>query len=141
MHELPVVYYNTKMLGSFQLSVIDSLNTVHKVRHYQENVSRIAPDEAKARFLLENAPVHTDAEKHVCADGYFRTMFLPPITTSIIQSMDLGVIESCKRFYHQKYMDEVLVVIEEEDDTRAQRTLRNIKTYNIKSAINNFASA
>ena len=38
-------------------------------------------------------------------------------------------------------MDEVLVLIEEEEDTRGQRALSNIKTYNIKSAIYNFASA
>ena len=38
-------------------------------------------------------------------------------------------------------MDEVLVVIEEEEDTRGQRTIENIKTYNIRSAIYNLASA
>ena len=51
---------------------------------------------------------------------------------------------SCKRFYQQKYLDEVLVVIEEEEDleedTRGQRPLRNMKTYDIKSAIYNFVS-
>ena len=45
---------------------------------------------------------------------------------------------SCKQ---RKYLDEVLVVIEEEEDTRGQRNLKNIKTHNIKSDIYNFASA
>ena len=34
-----------------------------------------------------------------------------------------------------------MVLIEEEEDTRGQRTLKNKKAYNTKSAINNFASA
>ena len=33
------------------------------------------------------------------------------------------------------------MVIEEEEDTRGERTNKNIKTYNIKSAIYNFESA
>ena len=50
-----------------------------------------------------------------------------------------------KRIYTRKYLDEVLVVISDEDDeiedTRGLRTLENIKSYNIKSGIYNFASA
>ena len=76
---------------------------------------------------------------------YDRTMFFPPNTTSIIQPMDLGVIVSCKRFHQWKYQDEVLVFIDEVEDleeyAKGQRTLKNIKTCNIKSAIYNFASA
>ena len=49
---------------------------------------------------------------------------------------------ACKRWYTRKYLYEVLVVIEDEaEDTRGLRTLNNIKTYNIKSAIFYFASA
>ena len=110
------------------------------MRHHQENVLCIAPEEVKA-LLLDNAPVHPDPENIVSADDNICTMFLPPNATSIIQPMDLGVIESCKRFYQRKYLDEVLVVIELEEDTRGQQTLKNIKTYNIKSAIYNFAFA
>ena len=52
------------------------------------------------------------------------------------------MIMACKRWYTRKYLDEVLVVIEDEaEDTRGLRTLNNIKTYSIKSAIFNFASA
>ena len=89
---------------------------------------RIAPEEAKALLLLDNAPAHPDAEQLVCADGKIRTMFLPPNANTIIQPMDLGVIVSCKLFYQRKYLDEVIVVIEEEKDTRGQRTPKNIKT-------------
>ncbi|KAK3886656.1 hypothetical protein Pcinc_009210 [Petrolisthes cinctipes] len=59
--------------------------------------------------------------------------------------MDQGVIVSCKRCYQRRYLDEVLVVLEEEEDLdedkRGQRTLNNIKNYNFKSAIYNFASS
>ena len=48
---------------------------------------------------------------------------------------------SCKRCYQRQYLDEVLVVIEEEEDTRGQRTLKNIKTFDISSAILNLTSA
>ena len=102
------------------------------MRHHQENVLSIAPEEAKALLLLDNAPANPDAEKLVSADGKLCTMFLPLNTTSIIQPMDLSVIASCKRFYQRKYLDEVLVAIEEEEDTRGQRILKNIKTNNIK---------
>ena len=100
----------------------------------------IAPEEAMA-LLLDNAPAHPDAEKLVSVDGKSRTMPLPPNATSIMQTMDLGVIVSCNRFYQRKYQYEVLLVIEEEEDTRGQRTLSNIKNYNIKSASYNIASA
>lgn len=49
--------------------------------------------------------------------------------------MDQGVIVSCKQHYQHKYLDEVLVVIEEEEDmeedTRGQQTVNNIKSYKI----------
>ena len=55
------------------------------------------------------------------------------------------MIMACKRWYTCKYLDEVLVfILEKEDeteDTRGLRTLNNIKTYNLKSGIFNFASA
>ena len=52
---------------------------------------------------------------------------------------------SCKHFYQRKYLLEVLVVLEEEEDliedTRGLRTLNNIRGYNLKSGLYNFASA
>ena len=67
-----------------------------EVRHYQENVLRILPEEAKD-LLLVNAPAHPDADKLVSADGKIRSMLLPPSKTSIMQTMDIGVIVSCKK--------------------------------------------
>ena len=56
--------------------------------------------------------------------------------------MDQGVISAMKRHYIRRYLDEVLVVIEDGFvDNRGERTLANIKRYNIRSAIFNFAAA
>ena len=55
------------------------------------------------------------------------------------------MIMACKRFYQRKYLHEVLVVLEEEEDlikdTRGLRMLNNIRGYNLKSGLYNFASA
>ena len=82
---------------------------VPEVRHYLENVLRIAPEEGKALILLDNAPAHPDADKLVSADGKV-LMFILPNTTLIMQPMDLGEIVSCKRPYQRCYLDEVLAV-------------------------------
>ena len=69
-------------------------------------------------------------------------LFMSPNTTSILQPMDQGVISAIKRHYIGRYLDEVLVVIEDGlVDNRGERTLANIKRYNIRSAIFNFAAA
>ena len=146
MKEIPVVYYDTNnaWFTSPNFSDLFFKHFVPEVKHYQENVLRIAPEEVKALLLLDNAPAHPDAEKLVSADGKLCIIFLPPNTTSITQPMDLGIMVSCKRLYRQKCLDEGLVVIEEEEDleedTRGQRPLMNIDTNDIKSDIYNFVS-
>ena len=70
---------------------------------------------------------------------------MPPNTISLVQSMDQGIISAMKRRYVRRYLDEVLVVLEDEsdmiEDTGEARTLAKVKAYNIKSAIFNLASA
>lgn len=147
MRELPVLYYNTKNAW-FNSAIFSDWFFKHfipEVRHFQEHTLHIPPEDVKALLLLDNAPAHPNAEKLVSSDGKIRVMFLPPNTTSLIQPMDQGVIVSCKRYYQRKYIEEVMVILEDEEDlendTRGQRTLRNIKNYNLKSAIYNFASS
>ena len=107
MKEIPNVYYDTNNAWFTSPNFCDLFfkHFVPEVRHYQENVLHIAPEEVKALLLLDNALVHPDAKKLVSADGKLRMIFLPPNTTSITQPMDLEVIVSCKRFYQQKYLD------------------------------------
>ena len=119
IHDFPAVYISTinAWFTSPNFSDWFSRHLVPEVRHYQENVLRIGPEDAKALLLLDNAPAHPDVQKLVCAEGKIRMMFLPPSATSIKQPMDHGVIVSCRRSYERKYQEDVLVVIEEEEDT------------------------
>ena len=58
--------------------------------------------------------------------------------------MDQGIICAMNRHYVCHYLNEVLTVIEDDEtevDMRGERTLANIKNYNICSAIYNFAAA
>ncbi|XP_062854201.1 tigger transposable element-derived protein 7-like [Trichomycterus rosablanca] len=145
--ELPVTYYNSKN-SWFTGAIFEDWFFNHfipEVRSFQEHVLHLHPEDVKAILLLDNAPAHPHANKLVSADGKIRAVFLPPNTKSLIQPMDQGLMISCKRYYQRKYLDEVLVVLEDEEDLeedrRVQRTLNNINNYNLKSAIYNFASS
>ena len=56
--------------------------------------------------------------------------------------MDQGVTSALKSRYVSHYLNEILVVFEEDIDfdTRGERTLGNIKNYNIRSAVHDFAA-
>lgn len=71
----------------------------------------------KALLLLDNAPSHPSSASLQSADGKIKTMFLPPNTTAIIQPMDQGVLESCKRRYKKKMTRHVLEQNEVDDCT------------------------
>ena len=67
---------------------------------------------------------------------------MPPNTTSILQPMDQGVISAIKRHYIRRYLDDVLVVIDDGlVENRGEHTLADIKRYNIHSAILSFVAA
>lgn len=74
-------------------------------------------------------------------------MYLPPNPTTLIQPMDKGVIISAKRHYQRGFLDEVMVVQEDEEenmldtDTWDKWTLKNLHSYGSKSAIYNWAGA
>jgi hypothetical protein len=63
----------------------------------------------------------------------------------MIQPRDHDIILACKRLYRRKFLDEVMVVLEQHEDeledTRGKRILDNIKRYTTMSAIFNWASA
>ncbi len=50
----------------------------------------------KALLVLDNALCHPDIECLESSDGQITTLYLPPKTTSIIQPMDQGVLETIK---------------------------------------------
>ena len=142
--DLPVFYYHSKKawFNSAIFSNWFSNHFVPAVRIYQEEVLKISPDEVRAILILDNAPAHPSEDILSSEDGKIKVLFMPPNTTSILQPMDQGVISAMKRHYIRRYLDEVLVVIEDGFvDNRGERTLANIKRYNIRSAIFNFAAA
>lgn len=146
MNHLPVVYYNSKKAW-FTSAIFKSWffdHFVPEVRKFQTEVMDIPPQETRALLLLDNAPAHPSETILVTQDGKYTCMFLPKNTTSLIQPMDQGIILATKRLYRRKFLQEVMVVLEDEDtveDTRGQLTLQNLKNYSIKSAIFNFAAA
>ena len=147
LHELPIFYYNTQNVWFNANTFSDCLfnHFIPEVRKFQEKVLHIAPEDAKAVLLLDNGPAHPQADRLVSSDGCIRVVFLSLNATALIQPVDHGDIMVCKRFYKMRYLDEVLVVLEEEEDliedTRGLRTLNNVKSYNLKSEDYNFASA
>ena len=147
MDRLPVHYYSSKKAWFTQWITNDYFqkHLIGEIRNHQENVLKIHPNEVKALVLLDNAPGHPSADTLCSSDGRIKTMFLPPNTTSLIQPMDQGVISAFKRRYQRKYLEEVLAIEETEEDIdedhRGERTLENIKKYNIKDAIYNMAEA
>ena len=89
MHELPVVYYNTKNAW-FNGAIFEDWFFKHfvpEVRNYQEKVLGIPPNELRALLLLDNAPAHPCEDRLKTDDGKIRVEFLPPNTTSLIQPM------------------------------------------------------
>ncbi|XP_045127992.1 tigger transposable element-derived protein 7-like [Portunus trituberculatus] len=139
MHTLPVHYYHSRKAW-FNVSIFYDWFFKHfvpEVRRYQKDVLKFHPDNVRALLLLDNAPAHPSADKLVSADGKIRVLYLPANTTSLIQPMDHDVISAVKRRYQRRYLDEVMVVIETEEDkqnnTRGLRTRENIKSYTIKS--------
>ena len=118
---------------------------VPEVIKFQREVLGISRENVKAILLLDNAPAHPAERALVGLDGRIKVIYLPPNTTSLIQPMDQGVIEACKRGYRRRFQRECNVVIETEEDrvedTHAQRTLANYKAYNIRKALENWKDA
>uniref|UniRef100_H9GL84 HTH CENPB-type domain-containing protein n=1 Tax=Anolis carolinensis TaxID=28377 RepID=H9GL84_ANOCA len=68
----------------------------------------------KAILLLDNAPMHPDAEE--LQDGDIKAMFLPPNVAAICQPMDQGILETLKRNYRKKLLSTIIEEIEEGQD-------------------------
>ncbi|KAM6459279.1 jerky protein homolog-like [Liasis olivaceus] len=79
----------------------------------------------KAVLLVDNAPMHPDAEE--LQDGDIKAMFLPPNVTAICQPMDQGVLEMLKRNYCRKLLSTMIEEIEE-----GQNMIEKLKCINVK---------
>lgn len=149
MDRLPVVWFHSKKAW-FTTKIFSEWfhnHFVPEVISFQTKELKVARGQVRALLLLDNAPAHPAPAELVAENGRIRVMYLPPNTTALLQPMDQGVIVSAKRHYRRRFLDEVMVVLEDEEekmldeDTRGERTLENLRRYDIKSAIYNWASA
>ena len=96
--------------------------------------------EEKAILLLDNAPSHVKFHRE-CNIYHGKgskiwCVFLPPNTTSVIQPMDQGVLDTLKRYYRKKLMRTAL---SEVNDTKSMVEVK--KNITIHDAINWAAEA
>lgn len=88
----------------------------------------------KAILILDNAPAHPELSLLCSDDGNITCFFLPANTTSLLQPMDQSVIETFKRRYRKKFIENLVM---EEDVS----LIDYWKSYNLKFAVNNSADA
>lgn len=103
--------------------------------HFVPNVKVFCRDNGvpyKVLLLLDNAPPSHPASSVLrSADGCVTTLFLPPNTTSLIQPMDQGILEACKKRYKRKLLWHVLSENESGDVTVPQI----LKQVNVKHVV------
>ncbi|KAK3884886.1 hypothetical protein Pcinc_010860 [Petrolisthes cinctipes] len=146
MDRLPVIYYPSRVLTRIFSNWFFN-HAFKEIVRFQTETLGIPCDQVKALMLLDNASAHPCERELVGENGRIGCLFLPPNTTSILQPMDQGIIAATKCLYRRKFLGEVMVVLEDDDevtaeeDTRGARTLENMKKYTLKSAIFNWATA
>jgi len=92
---------------------------------------KIPPGDVKAVLILDDSPSHPHMEQLISKDGKIRFLtLLPPYTASLIQPLGQGIILATKRLYRRKYLDEVVMILEDSDeveDTKERRALQNYR--------------
>lgn len=83
--------------------------------------------QVKGLLLIDNVPTHPDASSLISGDI---TLFLPPITTAIIQPVDQGVLEVMKRRYKKSTLEKLLL-----EDQESRSVLKFVKAINIKDVM------
>ena len=144
MESLPVVYFNSLKAWFTARIFKDWFNNhaVPEIIRHQTDALKIPLDRVKALILLDNAPAHPVESELVGHHGRIRCLFLPPNTTALIQPMDQGIIVATKRLYRRRFLEEVMVVFEDDDDGNVgERTLERLRKYDLKSAMFNWSRA
>ena len=127
--KLPVIYYNQSkswMTADLFENWFDN-HFVPGVREYL----KLSGLEYKAILTLDNAPSHTKfLTSKNGGDSNIQCISFPPNTTSIIQPMDQGVLETVKRLYRKKFMRTAL-----NEDNECKPLAEVKKNITIKNAI------
>lgn len=131
---LPVKYYNQKNAW-VDANIFRNWFFVHFVPAV-ELYQRQRGLEPKALLLLDNASAHPNESILTNQVGTIKAMFLPPNTTSLIQPMDQGVLESLKRRYKKKLLRSLVMADEE-----GTSMFTFLKSVNIKDVVYRSAQA
>ena len=89
--------------------------------------------EPKAVLVLANCSAHPDETELISKDGKVIAKYLPPNVTSLIQPMDQGVLESLKRRYRRKILEEL--IFQDEEGTTIPDYLKRIKMLKVSNLI------
>nr|CAH7742579.1 unnamed protein product [Callosobruchus chinensis] len=79
---------------------------IPEVKKHQKSVGK---EGSKVLLIVDNAPTHPTAELLKRENGQFKTTFLPPNVTSLLQPMDQSVIETMKRHYRRQLLSKLLI--------------------------------
>lgn len=116
--DVPLICYHSKNAW-FTSAIFEDWffhHFVPAVQKFQEKVLKISAEIKPVLLLITPQPTPS-AEQLFSADSKIRTMYLPPNTTSVIQSMDEGIISAVKRGYIKRYLDKILCILEEVSNT------------------------
>ncbi|KAJ8873084.1 hypothetical protein PR048_026700 [Dryococelus australis] len=88
-------------------------------------------------LILNNAPTHPTESLLDTEDGHFKTIFLLPNVTSLLQPMDQLVVENMKRHYRRQLLRKLLIEDENEDSIVAHHQKLDLKDCSYLRAWNN----
>ncbi|XP_044763923.1 jerky protein homolog-like [Coccinella septempunctata] len=86
---------------------------IPEVKKHQKSVGK---EGSKVLLIVDNAPTHPTAELLERENGQFKTTFLPPNVTSLLQPMDQSVIETMKRHYRRQLLRKLLIEGAEDEE-------------------------
>lgn len=124
--KLPVHYKNQPrawMTASLFTEWYDEI-FIPEVKKHQKSLGK---EHSKVLLIVDNAPTHPTEDLMERDNGQFKTIFLPPNVTSLLQPMDQSVIETMKRHYRRQLLRKLLVEGEDEECV-----LNNHKKINLK---------
>lgn len=145
-NRLPVEYYGGPA-DWFSQDIVEERLHRHSdpdlaVRNHQDEYG-IKSDDVQAFLILSNAPAHPSASRLCSKHRCMKTLFLPPSTTSMIQHMDQGIVESANRHCRNIFLKLCLIVVEDGMDEpgyvecRVKKTKGILKAYTVKDVIFN----
>lgn len=132
LNALPVQYYAQKNAWMSQDIFQDWFHKMFVPKVKSHLASKGLPQEAM--LLMDNAPTHPSRDMK-SDDGKITCHFLPANTTSLVQPMDQGIIESMKRRYRKGFIQKLV-------SAEQRLTVKDFwKSYTIKDAIFGIAEA